>query len=132
MLTKIAKEITMTKIISQEELKSIVEKDIKENDLIDYDTGEVFDVDKAMKELQKFSSNVKISGKIVEELNPQSKYATSCIVYSESGDRFLTLEEGAKTQQQIVWETYVSDPTWWREITEVGIEEIQTIEIVNS
>lgn len=104
-------------------MRETLEKIVNEDNFYDFETGELCTVDSFMKKLESFSNEP------VVKVDENKRYATSALVSSESGDRFLVLEPGVKTKREIALETFACAPTFWGGFYDMRVEEIQTIEV---
>lgn len=55
-------------------------------------------------------------------------YVTSALVRSESGDSYLILKRGIKTEREIALEEFASDPTWWGCFSLMDVSMLETID----
>lgn len=55
-------------------------------------------------------------------------YVTSALVRSETGDSYLILERGIKTEREIALEEFASNPTWWGCFSLMDVSMLETID----
>lgn len=96
---------------------------LAKHDVYDAFNDEACTVAGLMRGLERFSDEPLI------EAVEGNHYASSALVVSESGDRFLVLVSGVWTARMIALDTFVCAPVWWGGFGDMNIVELKVIEV---
>lgn len=101
--------------------KAVFENVLAEHTIYDED-GEEATVETLLEQLEQFPDEraEQVEGK---------RYATACIVSSESGDTNLVLNPGVWSEREIALETFEMSPTWWGGFASMSVSDLRTIEV---